>query len=487
MQNNNPGFQYVNSFTEANIAEWVAYQAAAQPPFNTIVGAGQYPQALGFANWLIAQPWQTQVIFRDRKRLFDLGYQHADNGIHLRMTPDFWFSQVGRHYVDKGGKWLMMPDNEGFSPAYGTWMGSLKPNAPGAMKIAHDNGVRLAVGAFFTHNPPKGFDKLDPKDFSLWATLIPMFEALVEYPEHVFAPHIYWSRPPKSVENLDGFTHTAELIAYMAKLLTVELSVFTVCITEYGRAHNPDGKALDARRGWVSDGIGPKVYADEFMQLKREKSDPHGWHVNGYCKGFWPDDNNNQYGVPQAFDQQIIDNHLEQTQSIDLPKSEPPIVIPPYPPLAKHTDPRWVGGMAAAILLDGSIGKETKVRPFPTTAGNNPLALVKGAGNLVSVIKDIPGAPPKWWQIKGVHLGREYIGWIHSDYISFTPLKGDTPDQPCPTQVYLTASDLEELKELLKLSRKIDDMQNQYLQAKQGLYDRADSFINQLTERNKVL
>ena len=471
----NVGYQYVNDFTESTIAEHMRFLHVTQPPDIVVVGAGQYPQALGFAKAVVAAPWQTEVIFRDRKRLFDLGFSGADNGIHNHVTPDYWYSQVGRYYAGSG--LIPMPDNEGFSPNYGKWTGGSK-GVDGAIQLAAKDGMQLAVGAFSTHNPHR----------TLWYTLLPMFEALLEHGGK-FVPHIYYSDSP-SVKNDDGFQHVLELLGYVCKELTVPMSAFDVVITEFGRAYNPDGKALQANRGYVSDGIGQGDYARELLDRKKEFIDDKGWKTVVFSKGSWPTGGRNEYGVGKDFDK-VIEENAEPVLPVVPPTKPdrpivPPVTVDPfYPALPAADDSRWVEVMLSAVDDNGEAATRTNIRTVPNAVGNTPIAQLIGPGNLVEVIED--SGVSGWWMIKTLYAGKQVIGWISSDYvrIDLSPPEGvpaeDRPGKPTkPPIVIVTQADLLALSDLVAETALAD---KESYEARQRLYKAANLLLSQLSER----
>lgn len=386
-----PGLHYVSGFDAASVARHWAHLRKVQPRWMVAVGAGQFNEARDFARSVQNDPIRTNVIFRHWKSV--LG-SFSDNGRMNDLTGAEWIERVGAQHVN--APYWVMADNESAGVQVVNNTADLIPRASSVK-------LKLAVGAWSSHNPHKAD----------WPLYMPLFEQLYAHPEHVYAPHIYYSRPPKSVENLDGFKLIADHLAHVERMMGAPIP-FPVVITEYGRLANPDGTWLDPDKGYALEGINETEYADELIRLA---SAYPKWHFVVFSSGAWG--TRGSLGVGKAYEER-----MEQYASGELPM-----------PIAPISPPEMV-----VVLLHGAGG--VKLREQPTTQSTDLAELEAGETvgyELPTVAGETINGNDQWLKVYDPRL----LAWGYvstyflqppGDVISPTPEPEPTPEPtPDPT------------------------------------------------------
>lgn len=375
-----PGLHYVSGFDAASIARHWAHLRKVQPRWMVVVGAGQYNEARDFARAVQTDVIRTNVIFRHWKSV--LG-SFSDNGRMNDLTGAEWIERVGSQHVN--APYWVMADNESGGLTVVKNTADLIPRASSVK-------LKLAVGAWSSHNP----HRVD------WPLYMPIFEQLYAHPEHVYAPHIYYSRPPKSVENLDGFKHVADHLAHVEKVMGAPIP-FEVVITEYGRLANPNGTWLDPDKGYALEGISEAAYADELVWLA---SPYKKWHFVVFSSGAWG--TRGSLGVGKDYEAR-----MEQYASGEIPMPSAPISPPEMVVKLKHganglklRSERTPASTDLGELKPGdTVGYE-----LPTQGG----AVVQGDN--------------QWLRV--YHPVKMLWGWVSAYYIEIPPFEVTEPEPP---------------------------------------------------------
>ncbi len=298
-----PGPHYVGPFDEGTVNNvyWPNIRKC-QYLWVTILGAAQYDQARDFARNVQVDPIRTNVVFRHWK-----GVQGSpsDNGRMSVLNAHEWIERVGSQHIH--APYWIMPDNEGLGA-------TVVNNSAALVPLASSLKLKLALGAWSSHVEP---ERRDDKGRPEWPTYLPLYAAMYDHPEHIAAPHIYYSKGPRSVENLDGFKYLVELFAYVERMMTAPIP-FEVVITEYGRLSNRQGTGLDPDGGYQLEDIGETDYADEMLTLAAPY---RKWSFNPFSRGAWG--TRGSLGVGKDYEAR-----MEQYASGELPMPEAPISPP---------------------------------------------------------------------------------------------------------------------------------------------------------------
>lgn len=309
------GFHFVGGFTEAECNAYFGLLNDTRPACITVLGAGQFDQALRFAKTCKQVYPEMKVIFRhfinkaNPRAMIVFEPQAEDTGRHTRMSAEMWWDHVGKLYIGTG--LTVLTDNESTAEdytRYSAWQSTV-------MQLAGAEGVSIAYGRFPAWHPAKSREQ----------QMDAMLKAAFKYPIHNFSPNIYWSP-----DNHDAFRHPYYIIDYARKLgITLNAS-----IGEFGLLRTPQ----DAHHGWRSCGIDGAAYAKQVSELAASKLP--GIPVCVYSVGKWPV-NADTFSIDDAFMRYIKDHPTplvapprlpEQTPQIPDPPAPPPVVIPPPAP-----------------------------------------------------------------------------------------------------------------------------------------------------------
>ncbi len=313
-----PGLHFVGPFHEGQVNgvywphlrrmnyRWIVVLGAAD-----INDQGRGP-ARDFAAGVANDPIRTKVVFRHWRGVHG---SKSEDGRLGELTPDQWMQRVGVHHL--GAPYWLMTDNEGVSPTIAKANAALIP-------MAKRDGLKLAVGAWSTHNPRR-------ED---WPLYLPMFEAMYQHPDvAVYAPHIYYSRRP-SHTNYDGFVFVRDMLAYVEKVMGAPIPFETV-ITEYGRCQNKDGTWLDPNNGYGKEGLSQAAYADELLAVMQGAPD---YHYVVFAYGAWGTDGS--VGVWDEYRHRMEEHAagirpLPEPMGLNLPPvniDDIPLPVTPQPP-----------------------------------------------------------------------------------------------------------------------------------------------------------
>lgn len=295
-----PGPHYVGPFDDGTVngVYWPNIRKC-QYPWITVLGASQYDQARDFARNVQQDPIRTNVVFRHWKAVQG---SPSDNGRMSVLNAHEWIERVGSQHIN--APYWIMPDNEGLGA-------TVVNNSAALVPLASSLKLKLAVGAWSSHVEP---ERYDDKGRPEWPTYLPVYAAMYDHPEHIAAPHIYYSKGPRSVENLDGFKYLVQLFAYVERMMTAPIP-FEVVITEYGRLSNRQGTGLDPDGGYQLEGISETDYADELVTLAAPY---RKWSFNPFSRGAWG--TQGSLGVGTAYEAR-----MEQYASGELPMPQAPI------------------------------------------------------------------------------------------------------------------------------------------------------------------
>lgn len=252
------GFHFVDNIYHASaIAQHFELLRKTRPAAINILGGAQYAQALAFAVAAKREFPDMRVIFRHYR-------DGGDDGMHTRLTPEAWWSNIGSLY--RGLGLTILTDNESMSAdlrPYARWQSN-------AMRLAAGGGVALAVGRFATGNPRE--------DQYADGQLDEMFDALdAWYPLHIFSPNCYYS----TGSSADVRYHLQRPFLGLARCK----KPVTMVIGEFGLAHN-----FDPHAGWKTTGMRGVTYGLQLERLVREVYAARSIPVCVYSVGAWPID-----------------------------------------------------------------------------------------------------------------------------------------------------------------------------------------------------
>lgn len=424
---NLPSLHYVSGFDSGTVnnIHW-PHLRKANYKWIVVVGAAQYSEARDFARNVQNDPLRTNVIFRHWKSVLGSA---SDNGRMGVLTGAEWMERVGSQHIH--APYWIMPDNEGLGVTVAKNTADLIPRASSVK-------LKLAVGAWSSHNPARAD----------WLDYMPLFEQLYAHPEHVYAAHIYYSKPPKSVENMDGFTLVADHLRFVEQRMGAPIP-FEVVITEVGRLANPNGTWLDPDKGYGLEGIGERDYADELVKLAVQYPK---WTLVTFSRGAWG--TRGSLGVGKDYE-----NRMEEYASgaIAMPiPLEPEPEENPIPP-----------GFAEYIL---NTTANMKLRDKPVSGLTKFLVPVGARLHAAKASVHKPdGQALEWVEVIYTHIPKTgtpttYRGWmgiLNSFDEQFTPLppveeppvppkEPPTEPEPDPTIQYVTAQEAKDMVDAAK-------------------------------------
>lgn len=415
---NLPGLYYVKPFDEntVNNIYW-PHLRTVQPPWIAVLGAEQLPQAQAFARDVQNDPIRTNVIFAHWAGV--LGSPNH-NGRLNDLTAAQWMERVGIQHVN--APYWVLADNEGLGATVVQHTADLIPRA----SSVH---LKLAVGAWSSHNPKRAD----------WPLYMPVFQALYEHPEHVYAPHIYYSGLPKSVENLDGFKLVADHLAHIEAVMGAPIP-FQVVIGEYGRLANPTGAWLDPDKGYVLEGLDEVTYADELIRLAAPYR--RYWDFIVFSRGAWG--TRGSLGVGRDYEarmKQYADGILDMPEvQGDTPLEYPEMTV---------------------VLRNGAV--KLRMRPDPST-NQSEIVILSGGETLhydrIETGQALTPGGSDWLRV--YHPHRLIWGYVFAYYLdvpadAYLPPSDDPP--PPPTGDYVTRAEVQALlNRLMALEKALSEV-----------------------------
>lgn len=331
-----------NNLPDAALDRAANWLAVNKPLYTTVMSGGQIDRAQRFAERIL--PY-TRVIFRvfpndGVLKTFDY---NADKYYDARVAP------YERWLRDHSIIWHV--DNESAED-------DLTPYADCTariIRIAVDNHVMTAVGAFATGNPRE----------NQYVQLDPMWRALDEHRDMaIWAPHEYHAQTAA----LSGGHINRYMLAW-ARCDQLGIARPITVIGEYGYLHSKDGR-LDPEWGFRRDAIAGNVAAGDDMSYHRQWYAQNGVTACVYAFG----GTSGKWAALNVDDNSYLNTMTAYNATLRLPPQTPPIPDPPTPPPAVTTP----GSLPDALRdVELTIGKLEALAPvFRKAADDMQVAIL---------------------------------------------------------------------------------------------------------------